>query len=83
MYNEEKNSDLGPALVKLLMESKQEVPDFLEAYKPEGEVEFHSDDTDAEGEGEDEMGNSNENGFGHSASTEPAQADQGWGGDDW
>ena len=51
-YNE-RNEDLGPALVNILLESKQPVPDFLEHFKPEsGEAEFH-DDTGDEEEDED------------------------------
>jgi ATP-dependent RNA helicase DDX3X len=87
----DKNSDIAPDLVKLLMESKQEIPDFLEEFKPEGALEFRDDDTDAEGEGEDGMGDAKaeNDGFGGSVSGEPAQANQGqsgegWGGaDDW
>lgn len=74
------NSDIAPDLVKLLMESKQEIPDFLEEFKPEGDLDFHDDDTDAEGEDADN------DGLGQSASADAAQGQsgQGWGGgDDW
>ena len=33
-YNE-RDENLAPALVKVLMETKQKIPDFLEAYKPD------------------------------------------------
>lgn len=51
-YNE-RNEDIADDLVKLLLETKQEVPEFLEAYKPEDveDLKF-DDDTDEEGEGE-------------------------------
>ncbi len=51
-YNE-KNEDIAEALTKILIESKLEVPDFLEQYKPEdkGQLVF-DDDTDEEVEKE-------------------------------
>lgn len=56
-YNE-RNEDLAPALVKVLVESKQVIPDFLDQYKPaEGETLDFDDDTD--NEGEDAGGESN------------------------
>ncbi|KAL2831140.1 P-loop containing nucleoside triphosphate hydrolase protein, partial [Aspergillus cavernicola] len=55
-YNE-KNSDIAAELVKILMESKQAVPEFLNEFKPDGdEVTFH-DDTDDEGDDETDRGN--------------------------
>ncbi|KAK2760494.1 hypothetical protein FQN53_007874 [Emmonsiellopsis sp. PD_33] len=66
-YNHDKNNDIAPLLVKILLECKQEVPDFLESEKPEGEITF-SDDTDDEEE--------NENGGGDGWG---APADAGWG----
>jgi ATP-dependent RNA helicase DDX3X len=51
----EKDADIAADLVKILIESKQKVPDFLEQYKPQDTlVNFH-DDTDDESE--DEAGN--------------------------
>lgn len=49
-YNE-RNEDLAEGLVKILMETKQEIPDFLESFKPEDttKIDF-DDDTDDEGE---------------------------------
>lgn len=47
-YND-RNEDIGEDLVKILLESKQEVPDFLEQFKPEnpGTIEWR-DGTDDE-----------------------------------
>lgn len=52
-YND-RNEDLAPKLVKLLLESKQEVPDFLESHKPENpeNIDWH-DGTDEESEAGD------------------------------
>ncbi|KAI5300692.1 hypothetical protein KEM56_002263 [Ascosphaera pollenicola] len=52
-YNHDRNSDIAPELVKILLECNQEVPEFLENDKPvDGKVVFH-DDTDDEDEGAD------------------------------
>ena len=50
-YND-RNEDIADALVKLLLETKQEIPDFLDNYKPDNveDLQF-DDDTDEEGEG--------------------------------
>lgn len=49
-YNE-RNEDIAEALTKLLVETKQTVPDFLESYKPGNDEELKfDDDTDEEGE---------------------------------
>ncbi|KAL6713458.1 hypothetical protein ACLMJK_008923 [Lecanora helva] len=49
-YNE-RNEDIAESLTKLLLETRQEVPEFLENYKPaEGEQLQFDDDTDEEGE---------------------------------
>ncbi|KAE8390863.1 putative DEAD/DEAH box RNA helicase [Aspergillus alliaceus] len=56
-YNHDRDSDLAPYLVRLLLETKQKIPDFLESYKPaDGETLFE-DDTDEEGEGNGESAN--------------------------
>ena len=49
-YND-RNEDIAEALTKLLIETSQPVPDFLESYKPEneGDLKFN-DDSDEEGE---------------------------------
>ncbi|CAI7566357.1 unnamed protein product [Penicillium crustosum] len=44
----ERDEDLAPDLVKILIECKQEVPEFLEAYRPEGDVLEFDDDSDKE-----------------------------------
>lgn len=55
-YNE-KNEDIAQALVRILLETNQVVPDFLEAYKPEDETKLDfDDDTDNEGEDAEESG---------------------------
>ncbi|KAH2929501.1 hypothetical protein KXW73_007491 [Aspergillus fumigatus] len=46
-YND-KNSDIAPDLVKILIETGQKVPDFLESYKPADDVVKFDDDTDDE-----------------------------------
>ena len=44
----ERNEDIAPALVKLLLETNQTVPEFLQQYAPDqGQLEF-SDDSDKE-----------------------------------
>lgn len=52
-YNE-KNEDLAPFLANILLETGQTVPDFLESFKPEGDVaEFVDDLTDDEDDNSD------------------------------
>ncbi|KAI9037081.1 DEAD/DEAH box helicase [Aspergillus affinis] len=46
-YND-RDSDLAPELVKILIESKQRVPDFLDSYRPSDEMITFDDDTDDE-----------------------------------
>ena len=49
-YNE-RNEDLAPALVKLLLECDQPVPDFLEDYKPaDGALTFSDDEASENGD---------------------------------
>ncbi|MCJ1313536.1 hypothetical protein MMC25_007215 [Agyrium rufum] len=50
-YNE-RNEDLAPALVKVLIESKQTVPEFLEIYKPDGGALDFEDESEEEDESE-------------------------------
>lgn len=47
----ERNEDIAESLVKILMETKQDIPDFLESFKPEDmtNIDF-DDDTDDEAE---------------------------------
>ncbi|KAK2757266.1 hypothetical protein FQN54_004780 [Arachnomyces sp. PD_36] len=72
LYNHDRDVDIGPALVKVLLECEQPIPDFLEDQKPaEGEELFADDDTDNEGDekadGDDAWG------------TEAPAANDGWG----
>lgn len=64
-----RNEDIAEALVKLLLETRQNIPDFLEAYLPEGftmdgqtgdldTLEF-DDDSDEEEGGENADGDAN------------------------
>lgn len=48
--------EIAPDLVKILLESKQRVPDFLESYKPVEETVNFEDDTEDEND-DDEGGN--------------------------
>ncbi|KAL4800551.1 P-loop containing nucleoside triphosphate hydrolase protein [Aspergillus venezuelensis] len=63
-FYSEKDSDIAPDLVKILMESKQNIPDFLSEYKPAGEVVNFHDDTDDEGGDETNDANRNTGGWG-------------------
>ncbi len=75
-YND-KNEDIADALTKLLVETKQEVPAFLEGYKPEeGEDIKFDDDTDEEGDAAD-----GEDAWGEGGDNAPAAAttDDAWG----
>lgn len=51
----EKNEDIAAGLVKILLETKQDIPEFLEAYKPDDltNIDFE-DDSDAEDDHEDD-----------------------------
>ncbi|KAF8249745.1 DEAD/DEAH box RNA helicase [Wilcoxina mikolae CBS 423.85] len=42
------NTDIATDLVKILLENGQDIPDFLESYKPEGELNFDEPDSDEE-----------------------------------
>ena len=72
-YND-RNEDIAEALVKVLLESKQAVPEFLEQYKPEGEDLDFDDDTGSETSENDTSGGNG--GWGAPSS----DADHGWGG---
>lgn len=88
-YND-RNEDIGPALVKILIESKQEIPDFLEDMKPaDPEQIFQHEGTDDEdsdgggaagGFGDDDGfgGGSGDGGFGGGEETGGFQADEGF-----
>ena len=52
----ERNEELGPELVKILLETNQPVPEFLEQHLPdEGKLEFE-DDSEKEDDGDDGAG---------------------------
>lgn len=76
-YNS-RNEDIAEALVKLLIETGQEVPDFLEAFKPDDmdNIDF-DDDTDGEGE-ETEIDEANGDSNGASGATNGTSGDA-WG----
>lgn len=63
-YNE-KNEDISEPLVRIMLEAQQQVPDFLEQYKPEDVTDLKFDD-DSDQEGED--GDAGGGGWGTGAS---------------
>ena len=76
----DRNEDIADDLVKVLLETKQNIPDFLDQYRPENaeEIDFRDD---SEGE-DDDAGD----GWGNAASTgdgwgtfKIVPADDGWG----
>ncbi|KAL5444552.1 hypothetical protein PMIN07_004997 [Paraphaeosphaeria minitans] len=77
-YND-RNEDVAPKLVKLLLEAKQEVPDFLEMHKPEDPANIEwNDGTDDESEAGDFGGS-----FGGDAGADAAfDPNSGFGGGD-
>ncbi|KEF57899.1 uncharacterized protein A1O9_05821 [Exophiala aquamarina CBS 119918] len=50
-YND-KDSAMGPFITKILMETGQAVPEFLEQYKPNGDLDFDEDDPDVDEDNE-------------------------------
>lgn len=76
-YND-KNEDIADALTKLLIETRQVVPDFLESYKPENEEQLKFDD-DTDDEGDDAAGG---DAWGGAAQTN-GTANGGTSGDTW
>jgi ATP-dependent RNA helicase DDX3X len=68
-YND-RNEELATELVKILIECKQQVPDFLEGYRPEGDVLDFDDDSDNEASGQKENKTSSQ-----VADEEPVAAD--------
>lgn len=84
-YND-RNEDIAEALVKTLLETRQAVPDFLEAYLPEGftmdgqtgdvaTLNFDDDSDDEEEGGENAEGGAEGGAWG----TEDAATGGGWG----
>ncbi|QSS64054.1 DEAD-box protein [Histoplasma capsulatum] len=79
-YNHDRNSDIAADLVKILLECKQPLPDFLESEKPEGDDVRFNDDTDDEDEKTDGGDASGGDGWGPAptaTSAEP-EAAPGW-----
>ena len=77
-YNE-RNEDIADDLVRLLLETKQEIPDFLESYKPEDTENLQfNDDTDDEDETTGEARAAGGEGWGAAAAPDPA-TDGAWG----
>jgi ATP-dependent RNA helicase DDX3X len=89
-YNE-RNEDIAPELTKILLETKQDIPDFLEQYLPEGGkdaiLKFDAD-SDDEGDVEADSGEAaggNSGGYGWAAPTKTAPVTEtavgggGWG----
>lgn len=72
----DKNDDIGPDLVKILIETNQHVPDFLEPFKPDdiSKLDFE-DDTD-----EDEDNNEDDDNKGPAVKNDSAAG--GWGNDE-
>jgi ATP-dependent RNA helicase DDX3X len=89
-YNE-RNDDIAPELVKILMETEQEVPDFLEEFKPmDGKVEFDEGDSDVEDDafggaaaGGDTNGDAGGEGWGAGDDAKNGDAGGNAGGDAW
>lgn len=71
-YND-KNVDIAEDLVKILIESDQEVPSFLESYRPDGEINFDEPESDVEDAVEDPTGGVADGAWGAPA------ADDAWG----
>lgn len=71
-YND-KNGDIAEDLVKILIEAGQEIPTFLESYRPDGEINFDEPNSDAEDAVEDPTGGVADGAWGAPA------ADDAWG----
>lgn len=77
-YND-RNEDIAEDLVRLLLETKQEIPEFLESYKPEDTENLQfDDDTDDEGEAGGDAGGTG-GGEGWGAEAAPVPANDAWG----
>lgn len=63
-----------------MVESGQEIPDFLESYRPIGEINFEEPDSDAEEIAEDPTGGIGAGEWGGAAAGAGADAGDGWGG---
>lgn len=72
----DRDSDIAPDLVKILVECKQKVPDFLEPYRPGGDrLEFDDDTDDESGEKKDDNG---ERAWGGGLPMEPTEESAGF-----
>ncbi len=77
-YNE-RNEDIAEELVRLLLETKQEIPEFLESYKPEDTENLQfEDDTDDEDETSADAGGTKD-GDAWGSTTAAASGDDAWG----
>lgn len=57
-FYSDRDEALAPDLVKLMMESEQRIPEFLESYRPsEAKLSFDDDTTDSEAEDDNEDNN--------------------------
>ena len=74
-YND-RNENIAQSLVKILLETKQEIPDFLSSYVPEDPTKLEFDD-DTDNEGEEDAAPAAASG-GTSSSAAPVAADA-WG----
>ncbi|PYI02514.1 DEAD/DEAH box RNA helicase [Aspergillus sclerotiicarbonarius CBS 121057] len=63
-YNHDHDSELAADLVKLLLETNQKIPDFLESYIPEDRVVKFDDDTDSENEKNENAGGNMDDAWG-------------------
>lgn len=78
-YND-RNEDIAEDLVKILLETNQEIPDFLENYKPEDTTNLDfDDDTDNEGEEGNEAEPTNGEAINGEATNGEATNGDGWG----
>jgi ATP-dependent RNA helicase DDX3X len=87
-YNS-RDDDLGPDLVKLLIENHQTVPDFLEQHQPsDTNLSFEDDTTDGEAEKDRERedgetgawaANSDDDGANADADNKEEEANEAWG----
>ena len=71
-YND-RNEDIAEALVKVLIESKQPIPDFLEGFKPDDAENLQFDD-DTDNEGDDQGQDGGAGGGGGAAWRDDANA---------
>ncbi|RAL05149.1 DEAD/DEAH box helicase [Aspergillus ibericus CBS 121593] len=73
-YNHDHDSELAPDLVKLLLETNQKIPDFLDSYIPADRVVKFEDDTDEENEEKDNDGDDADDAWGGASESEDAPA---------